>query len=145
MKASTSDENLPPLELSPEKICYLIVKVREFDAKDEETDPDSGSNASDDKMYSVLEDHKDDPVVQEIEEIINDLNEDEQNALVALYWLGRGDGGIGDWSNLRHEAKRAHNDRTAAYLMGEPLLSDYLEEGLSMFGLSCSEYELGHL
>ncbi|PJK27453.1 DUF3775 domain-containing protein [Minwuia thermotolerans] len=145
MRASTSDETPPPLDLSPEKVCYLIVKVREFDVKDAETEPDPGSNPADDKMYGVLEDHKDDPVVQEIVEIVNDLNEDEQNALVALYWLGRGDGTLKDWSNLRHEAKRAHNDRTADYLLGEPLLSDYLEEGLSQFGHSCEEYELGHL
>ncbi len=29
--------------------------------------------------------------------------------------------------------------------MGEPMLGDYLEEGLSQFGFSCAEFEIGRL
>ena len=136
---------VPPLSTSVEKVCFLIIKAREFDAKDVVTDPDSGSNASDDGMVSVLEDHSDDPVVQEISEFIGAMTEDEQIDLVALAWLGRGDGGIEEWADLRDEATRAHNRRTAAYLLGMPLLSDYLEEGLSQFGMSCDDVEMQHL
>jgi hypothetical protein len=46
------------------KVCYIIVKAREFDAKDVVTDPDDASNPTDDAMVSVLEDHRDDPVVR---------------------------------------------------------------------------------
>jgi hypothetical protein len=59
------------------------------------------------------------------------LNDDEQIDLVALTWLGRGDGDIGNWGDLRAEAARAHNKRTAAYLLGKPMLADHLEEALS--------------
>lgn len=135
----------PALAISPEKVCFIIIKAREFDAKDVVTDPDPGSNSSDDHMISVLEDHGDDPVAQEISEFINAMTEDEQIDLVALMWLGRGDGTIEDWSELRGEANRAHNRRTAAYLLGVPLLPDYLEEGLSQFGLSCNDMEMQHL
>jgi hypothetical protein len=38
---------------------------------------------------------------------------------------------------LRAEAERAHNRRTAAYLLGIPLLADYLGEAISLFGISC--------
>jgi Protein of unknown function (DUF3775) len=31
------------------------------------------------------------------------------------------------------------------YLIGTPLLADYLENGLSEFGLSCAEFELGRM
>ena len=62
-----------------------------------------------------------------------------------LSWLGRGDGTIDDWGDLRAEATRAHNKRTAAYLLGMPTLGDYLEEGLSQFGRSCEEFEMGRL
>ena len=55
----------PELAISPEKVCFVIIKTREFDAKDIVTEPDTASNRSDDKMISVLEDHSDDPVVQE--------------------------------------------------------------------------------
>lgn len=132
-------ENLPELSISPEKICFIITKAREFDAKDVVTDPGDSSNASDDGMISVLEDHKDDPVVQEISAAIFGMVEDEQVDLVTLAWLGRGDGALDDWDELRAEAARAHNKRTASYLLGLPLLANYLEDGLSQFGISCEE------
>jgi hypothetical protein len=46
---------------------------------------------------------------------------------------------IEDWDELRAEATRAHNKRTASYLLGMPLLADYLDEALSEFGHSCDE------
>jgi Protein of unknown function (DUF3775) len=129
----------PALAISAEKVAYIIAKAREFDVKDVVTDPDSGSNAVDDAMLSVLEDHSDDPVVAELRAAIFGLNEDEQVDLVTLAWLGRGDGGVEDWDDLRAEAARAHNRRTASYLLGMPLLSDYLEEGLSQLGIAFDE------
>jgi Protein of unknown function (DUF3775) len=129
----------PALSISPQKVSYIIAKAREFDVKDVVTDPDSSSNAADDAMLSVLEDHKDDPVVAEIRAAIFALNVDEQIDLVTLVWLGRGDGGVEDWDDLRAEATRAHNRRTASYLLGIPLLSDYLEEGLSQLGIAYDE------
>jgi len=132
-------ENTPDLSISPEKVCYIIAKAREFDAKDVVTDPDDASNPSDDAMISVLEDHRDDPVVQEIAAAIFGMSEDEQIDLVTLAWIGRGDGSIEDWDEVRAEAARAHNKRTASYLLGMPLLADYLDEALSQFGHSCGE------
>ena len=133
--------SFPNLSISPEKAYFIVAKARQFDAKDGVTDPDSGSNASDDGMRSVLEDRKDDPVRAELTSFIHDLNEDEQIDLVALTWLGRGDGDIENWDELRAEAARAHNKRTAAYLLGMPLLADHLEEALSKFGHSSEEVE----
>jgi hypothetical protein len=50
-----------------------------------------------------------------------------------------------DWATVRDEAAREHNRRTASYLLGMPLLADFLEEGLSMLGRSCDEFEANHL
>ena len=47
-----------------------------------------------------------------------------------------GDGELSDWDDLRKEAARLHNKRTAAYLLGNPMLGDHLEEGLEIFGIS---------
>lgn len=132
----------PTLTISSESVCFIIVKAREFDAQDVVTDPDSGSNAADDKMVSVLEAHADDLTRKELIEFIAALSEDEQTDLVALMWLGRGDGTPEDWPDLRGEAQEQHNGRTASYLLGEPLLSDYLEEGLSQLGFTCAEFEI---
>lgn len=129
----------PNLTIPPETLCAIVVMARQFDAKDEVTDPDSGSNPSDDGMSEVLEDHVDDPVMDELKSVIDDLNVDEQIDLVALVWLGRGDGDVETWEELRAEAARAHNNRTAGYLLGIPLLADYIEEGMAEFGLSCED------
>jgi hypothetical protein len=131
----------PTLSISPEKVCFFIVKAREFDVKDVVTDPDPGSNPADDAMIAVLEDHSDDPTHQELRSFIDALTEDEQVDLVALTWLGRGDGTIDEWDELREEAARLHNNRTAAYLLAKPMLSDHLEEGLSQFGCSCEDFQ----
>jgi hypothetical protein len=141
----TSPEDLPALAISPDKVCFVIIKAREFNVKDVVTEPDTGSNPSDDHMIAVLEDHRDDPVVEELTSFISDLSEDEQIDLVALAWLGRDDNTIDDWAALREEAARAHSTRTthtANYLLGTPLLSDQLEEGLSRFGHCCEDFEI---
>ena len=127
---------MPDLAISPEKVGFLIEKAREFDAKEASTDPNSGSNASDDNMIDVLTDNGDDPVVREITAFINSLTEEEQVDLVALMRLGRGDGSIDEWKDLQREAAEGRNSRTAGYLLGEPLLSDFLAEGLDQFGLT---------
>jgi len=142
---STKDEDEPVLTISPEKVCFIIIKAKEFDAKDEVTEPDPGSNPSDDKDTAVLEEHEDDPVVEELSSLINSLSEDEQIDLVALAWLGRDDYSASDWPEVREEAARAHNERTAEYLLGMPLVGDFLEEGLSMLGYSCEEFEIERL
>jgi hypothetical protein len=133
------------LGISPEKVCFVIIKAREYGAKDGVTETDPGSNPSDDKDISVLEDHQDDPVVEELTSLINSLSEDEQIDLVALAWLGRDDYSASDWPTVRKEAADAHNERTARYLLGMPLVGDFLEEGLSMLGYSCEEYEIDRL
>jgi hypothetical protein len=87
-------------------------------------------------------------VLEELTAFISSLTEDEQVDLVALAWLGRDDNTIEDWETLREEAQRAHRSRTthtADYLLGMPLLSDYLEEGLAQFGQSCVDVEIEHL
>ncbi len=75
---TSHDSTAPVIAISPEKICCIVVKAHEFDAKDIVTNPDDGSNASGDRMIAVLEDHRDDPVAQELKGFINALTEDEQ-------------------------------------------------------------------
>jgi Protein of unknown function (DUF3775). len=135
----------PDVTIEPDTVCYIIVKARGYDVKDVRTVSDPGSNATDDHMYSVLEDNTDDPVEQELRAVINELNVDERADLVAMVWLGRGDGGIEEWETLREEAARVRSKRTAGYLLGIPLLADYLEEAMASFGWSCSDIERDHL
>jgi|tagenome__1003787_1003787.scaffolds.fasta_scaffold20967507_3 hypothetical protein len=139
---------MPELAISAEKVAFIIEKAREFDVKETDADPDSGSNATDDDMIDVLEDNGSDPVGRELSGFITALNEDEQLDLVALTWLGRGEGTIDDWDELRaravdaRAAYRAPRRETVRYLLGEPMLGDLLADGLDAFGIDWTDERL---
>ncbi len=118
------------LDINPEKVRQIIDQARMFDGKEELSNPDSGSNGSDDMMADVLEDRADDATYGELMDCIRGLDEDEQSNLVALAWIGRGTYDASEWRDALAEARRAHNNRTAEYLCSLPKLGDYLEEGL---------------
>ena len=40
-------DTAPNLSISPEMLCFIIAKAREFDVKDVVTDPDDASNPTD--------------------------------------------------------------------------------------------------
>ena len=119
------------LDINPEKVRQVIMGARIFDAKEGVSDPNSGSNASDDMMADILEDLGDDATHDELVEFIRSLDEDEQVSLVALAWIGRGTYEAAQLGEALNEARRAHNSRTAEYLTSLPMLGDYLEEGLN--------------
>lgn len=137
---SKPDEAEGPTLITPtDKIAFIIVKAREFDAKEADSDPNSGSNPTDDGGTDVLEDKQGDQARRELITAINDLNEDEQIELVALAWLGRGTYEISEWPEALSMARNERNRRTAQYLLSLPLLGDYLEEGLDAFGEGISD------
>jgi hypothetical protein len=140
----TATDDTPSLSISREKVCHIVFKVREFDVKDLPTIPDDGSDPPDDGMQSVLEDRPDDPVRQELAAFIAAMSFDEQVDLVTLTWMGRGDGTIEDWNELRETACSEHNKWTARYLLGDPLVGDFLAEGLAQFGYTCEEFAEEH-
>jgi hypothetical protein len=126
---------IPNLSISPEKVFFIIAKSRQSDSSASESDlvaePDD----------DMREDHRNTTDRSELSGFIRGLNVDEQIDLVALMWLGRGDGDLDNWRDLRAEASRAHNNRTASYLLGTPMLADYLEEALTQFGKSFEDFE----
>jgi hypothetical protein len=133
----SEDTEAPELAISTGKVCFIIAKAHGFDVKVAVTEPDAGSNPTDDGEIAVLQDYDDDPVREELGSLISDLSLDEQIDLVALTWLGRDDGKASDWDEVRRQAAYAHNRHTADYLCGNPLLGDHLAAGLDALGLSC--------
>ena len=91
-------------------MAFIILKAREYDVKEEDSDPDEGSNATDDGQTDVLTDKADDPVREELLGAIRSLNDDERIRLVALAWLGRGTYDMDEW----REAIATREDRTFA-------------------------------
>ena len=144
-RTPVSDSAEPPedvaLTVSPADVVYLIARAKEFAVKDAVTEPDPASNPSDDGMAEMLEDHPEDPAEQQMAEFISNLGEDEQIDLVALAWLGRDDYAAEEWDDVRQQAVDAHNNKTARYLIGMPLLANYLEAGLTTLSFSVEELE----
>ncbi len=133
------------LTINPETVCYIIIKAREFDVKVDPDDPDSGSNAADDGGVDILEDFADDPTYQELRAALDALNEDERAELLALTFIGRGDFTSDEWSEALAEARDVMDAQVVDYLIGIPMLGDYLEEGFTALGFSCEDVEIGRL
>jgi hypothetical protein len=125
------------LDVNPETVCYIIAKARGFHAKEQVVFPEQPGSPTDDWALQVLADHQDDASFQELKNTINDLEPDQQVALVALMWLGRGDYDLGEWDEVLEEAGRNWTPRTAEYLIATPLLADYLQEALAEHGHTC--------
>ena len=133
------------LTIPLENLAFIIIKAREFDAEVPPVDEDSGSNPSDDAEWDVLQASADNPTYQELVDAINGLSDLERIELLALTWLGRGDYAKEEWREALVEARRIHDEKETDYLIGTPLLSDYLEEGLSQLGYSLEDYEIGRM
>ena len=117
---------------------WIIVKAREFDVKDVDTD-DIGDDS--DNPLGVLEDRADDPTFNELTYWINDLNDSQKAEMVVLFWLGRDDNNTSDFAELLEEAQGQRSRHTAKYLLGSPMLGDHLENGLERLGIDTSEIE----
>lgn len=129
------------LRVRLETLCYIIAKAREIQAKEQVVFPDTSSDSGDDWAMQVLADHAGDMSLQEVDASVADLSPEQQAELVALMWLGRGDYALEEWEEARAEALAQYldNGHTTKYLMGHPMVSDHLEEGLIAHGYSCQD------
>jgi len=130
------------LTIPLEKLAYIIEKAREFDTE-VPSDPEEGSNAADDDEREILLDTPDNPTVEELRAAIDGLNIDECEELLALVWLGRGDYDAKNWSEAVRQARQTQTSTETAYLLGTPLVADYLEEAVSALGLSRVDFQKG--
>jgi Protein of unknown function (DUF3775) len=122
--------------IPPETVCALIERLRGFQAK-EVGDGDRGSNSIDDDMRQTL--LLTESAEVELRDLIAGLNEDERIDLIALSWLGRAEGSLSEWLELRAEAFREHRADAATYLIESPNVPEELTEALTLFGKSYSE------
>ena len=130
------------LTIPLEKLAYIIEKAREFDAE-VPSDAEEGSNAADDDERQILLDTPDNPTEQELRDAIDGLGIPERQELLALMWLGRGDYDAASWSEALQQARQAQSATETAYLVGTPLLGDYLEEAAAALDISLEDYQRG--
>lgn len=129
------DESEVDLGISLETVATVVDHLRAIqEAEDTNTDdeadeePDDGEGDFDEDTLAVF---------------IEELNEDEQAALVALAWTGRGDHEPEEWEEALRLAKErgvAGGD-TAGYLLGMDMAGDLIAEGLAAFGIAVEEVE----
>ena len=132
------------LAIPLERLAFIIAKAREFDAEvPVEPDAATGSDGPDDDEREVLLDTPDNPTEQELRDAIDGLGPPERQELLALMWLGRGDYDADSWPDALREAAQSTIANVTDYLVGTPLLGDYLEEGASTLGLSLEDYDRG--
>ena len=128
------------MDIALDKVCEIILYAKAFDVKEGPTDPDSGSNPLDDGNLDSLTESGDDSTEEQLRQVIDGLNDDERNSLLALVYVGRGDMEPEEWSaavRLAAEREDAMSTSAADWLLGIPNLGDLLDEGLALMGRSC--------
>lgn len=129
------------LDVNPETVSYIINLARELYAREEISVADQDPlDTKKDWELEALSERKVDPVYLELRNAIEDLEPDQQVQLVALTWLGRGS--FSNWDSAFEEARDNWNSNSANYLIGTPLLPDYLEEGLNQIGYFGEDIEI---
>ncbi len=130
------------LSIGPDTVRLFILKAKAISAGVNEDYADGAEHeiefdgdVRDNHHHDGLqEEEEEDLTEKELRELIDDLNVDEAAELVALAWIGRGDFDASEWAEAVAEARQRGNRRTAKYLLGMPMLGDYLEEGLEALG-----------
>jgi hypothetical protein len=129
------------IDIAPEKVAHVIIKAREYDAKVGAWNDNPHEGDAEEDPSAILEDFANDPTRAEIATFIEGLNYDEQANLVALAWIGRGTFEAEEFDEAVETARAERINKTASYLLGIPMLADYLEEGLEKMGFSVEEIE----
>lgn len=127
------------LGISTDKLGYIIHKAREWDVKTEPWEDPNPHGVNEYDANAILEDISEDATRAELAEFIRGLNEDEQARLVALVWIGRGTYAPEEFAEAIRMAKAENVNPAEDYLLGIPLLPDFLEEGLDRMGVSLED------
>ncbi|RDI43382.1 DUF3775 domain-containing protein [Aquicella lusitana] len=132
--------NTNVLNINPETVCFIILKAKEFQAKEEVTFNEKIPDSEYEYDWSqILADHEDDLTYLEVKKVIEDLEPDQQVDLLTLMYIGRGDFDPNEWSAAHKEAKNNLAPNLTGYLLSKPLIAGYLEKGLEALGYTCQE------
>ncbi|WP_395647891.1 DUF3775 domain-containing protein [Terricaulis sp.] len=134
------EPSVESLDISRETLAFIIVEARALDVQNATGGPGDGGSPGEDGATGLF-DGGDGATASELSSAIRRLSADEQVALVALTWIGRGDFDAADWEEAKATARERRVGPTSRYLMGIPLLGDYLEEGAAALGVNLADEE----
>jgi hypothetical protein len=133
MSDTTGDDDDFDLGISVETVAAVVDHLRTL--QEEGTEEGEAAEIDDEEREQDLDEDT-------LAAFIEELNEDEQAALVALAWVGRGDYEPEQWDEAVALAKeRGAGNSTADYLIQMELAADLLAEGLGAFGFSIDDIE----
>lgn len=112
------------------EIEELVVRLNAVMAKEAMDIPDLGGNASDDEVAETLQETEGDLSRHEITQEIETMNDEQKDALVALFWIGRGNREPAEWEATKVLARQQHEGRVSRYQLGQPEVGEFLTEGL---------------
>ena len=118
------------LPFDTEELDALILRLNAVMAKEGSDIPEPGGNPSDDEVAETLQEIEGDLTADEITQEIESMNDEQQDALIALFWIGRGDAEPEDWDETLTLARERHTGTTSGYLLGKPQVSTYIADGL---------------
>ncbi len=127
------------LSVRIDTICLLIDKAHQFQSQEQVVLADVPEIPTEDWALEALADHAEDPCLNEVRDLLEELDPNQRAEVVALMWLGRGDYEVEDWDTAVEDALEGYSERTAEYLLAHPMVADDLEEGLIQLGYSCEE------
>lgn len=131
------------LTIDPDTVRLFVLKAKAISAalnNDYEAGSDHEVELDDESRDAhhhdgLAEEEEEDLTERELRALINDLNIDEAAELIAIVWIGRGDFDAAEWTEAVAEARqRGAGRRASNYLLGMPMLGDWLEEGLEAIG-----------
>lgn len=122
------------LELSSETVRRLIALAREIQSQESVPMPEEAGRRAVDLDALVPSAQGGDLSSAEFRSIVEDLEPDQQQQVVALMWLGRGDFEAEEWAEAVELAEERWSEETADYLLSHPMLADELEAGLLALG-----------
>ncbi|WP_412546546.1 DUF3775 domain-containing protein [Maricaulis sp. MIT060901] len=118
------------MNIAEKAVRDLIVRARGYDGKEQIDDLERDQDTAETDAVETLQTGQTDEGRDEIEAWIDGLDEEAQAELVALYWIGRGDFEGRDFPRVVNAARERRTTPTADYLLGAPLMGDYIEIGL---------------
>jgi Flp pilus assembly protein TadD len=124
------------LQVNPDVIQRLVDLARQIDSREFTGIPEDPEVQAGSAEVVALTEQEFDSTADEFRSIINDLDPEQQQQVVALFRLGRGDYAYEEWEDVLAEAREDWNEETADYLLGHPMLSDYLTNGMILHGYS---------
>ncbi len=122
------------IDINPETIRFIIDRAHELQSDGDSMFTEPQVNPLEEELLGIRDTPQFDSTDTELKVVVNGLEPDQQQTIVALMWLGRGDFSLNEWEEALEAARDNWTPQTAEYLTGTPLLADYLSEGLAVHG-----------